>query len=114
MSLHVSFALADKLGLERQAMFDVASTSSGYSWSLNAYPAQVLDQNHRQIMEIGFSTDLMLKDLRLSQKAAEAADADTPMGAAATIYIELLWKMRMKRFGFLRNVARFEKRGREV
>ena len=32
-----AFALADKLGLDRQAMFDVVSTSSGYSWSMNAY-----------------------------------------------------------------------------
>jgi len=31
----------------------------------------------------GFAADLMLKDLRLSQEAAEAVDADTPMGAAA-------------------------------
>ena len=31
-----AFALADKLGLDRQAMFDVVSTSSGYSWSMNA------------------------------------------------------------------------------
>ena len=32
-----AFALADKLGLERQKMFDVVSTSSGYSWTMNAY-----------------------------------------------------------------------------
>ncbi|MDT2075489.1 MAG: NAD(P)-binding domain-containing protein, partial [Planktomarina sp.] len=31
-----AFALADKLGLDRQAMFDVVSTSSGYSWTMNA------------------------------------------------------------------------------
>ena len=32
-----AFSLADKLGLDRQSMFDVVSTSSGYSWSMNAY-----------------------------------------------------------------------------
>ena len=32
-----AFVLADKLGLDRQAMFDVVSTSSGYSWTMNAY-----------------------------------------------------------------------------
>mgnify|MGYP001327232113 FL=1 len=32
-----AFALADKLGLDRQKMFDVVSTSSGYSWTMNAY-----------------------------------------------------------------------------
>ena len=32
-----SFDLADRLGLDRQKLFDVVSTSSGYSWSMNAY-----------------------------------------------------------------------------
>ncbi|MEL6644937.1 MAG: 3-hydroxyisobutyrate dehydrogenase [Pseudomonadota bacterium] len=81
-----AFALADKLGLDRQAMFDVVSTSSGYSWSMNAYcpapgigPESPADNDYQP----GFAADLMLKDLRLAQQAAEAADADTPMGAAA-------------------------------
>ncbi len=82
-----AFALADKLGLDRQKMFDVVSTSSGYSWSMNAYcpapgvgPQSPADNDYTP----GFAADLMLKDLRLSQQAAEAADADTPMGQAAT------------------------------
>lgn len=86
-----AFALADKLGLDRQAMFDVVSTSSGYSWTMNAYcpapgigPSSPADNDYRP----GFSADLMLKDLRLSQQAATEADADTPMGAAATALYE--------------------------
>ena len=82
-----AFALADKLGLDRQAMFDVVSTSSGYSWTMNAYcpapgigPQSPADNEYKP----GFAADLMLKDLRLSQQAATAVDADTPMGAAAT------------------------------
>ena len=82
-----AFVLADKLGLDRQAMFDVVSTSSGYSWTMNAYcpapgvgPQSPADSNYQP----GFAADLMLKDLRLSQMAAQAADADTPMGQAAT------------------------------
>ena len=81
-----AFALADKLGLDRQAMFDVVSTSSGYSWSMNAYcpapgigPQSPADNGYKP----GFAADLMLKDLRLAQQAAAAADADTPLGAAA-------------------------------
>ncbi|MEQ5868638.1 3-hydroxyisobutyrate dehydrogenase [Sagittula sp. NFXS13] len=81
-----AFSLADKLGLSREAMFDVVSTSSGYSWSMNAYcpapgvgPQSPADNDYKP----GFAADLMLKDLRLSQQAAEAADADTPMGEAA-------------------------------
>ena len=86
-----AFALADKLGLDRQAMFDVVSTSSGYSWTMNAYcpapgvgPTSPADNDYQP----GFAADLMLKDLRLSQDAATAADADTPMGAAATALYE--------------------------
>ncbi|MBQ2262246.1 MAG: 3-hydroxyisobutyrate dehydrogenase [Loktanella sp.] len=82
-----AFALADKLGLDRQAMFDVVSTSSGASWSMNTYcpapgigPQSPADNNYKP----GFAAELMLKDLRLSQIAAEVADADTPMGQAAT------------------------------
>jgi 3-hydroxyisobutyrate dehydrogenase len=87
-----AFALADKLGLERQAMFDVVSTSSGYSWSMNAYcpapgigPTSPADNDYRP----GFAADLMLKDLRLSQSAAEDVDADTPMGALASRLYEI-------------------------
>jgi len=85
-----AFALADKLGLDRQAMFDVVSTSSGYSWSMNAYcpapgvgPKSPSDNNYIP----GFSSDLMLKDLILSQIAAKDVNADTPMGdLAMTLY----------------------------
>ena len=82
-----AFALADRLGLDRQAMFDVVSTSSGQSWSMNTYcpapgvgPTSPADNDYKP----GFAADLMLKDLRLSQQAAEAVGAPTPMGAAAT------------------------------
>jgi 3-hydroxyisobutyrate dehydrogenase len=86
-----AFALADKLGLDRGKMFDVVSTSSGYSWSMNAYcpapgigPESPADNNYQP----GFAADLMLKDLRLSQQAAQAVDADTPMGQNATTLYE--------------------------
>jgi 3-hydroxyisobutyrate dehydrogenase len=82
-----AFALADRLGLDRQAMFDVVSTSSGQSWSMNTYcpapgvgPTSPADNDYKP----GFAAGLMLKDLRLSQQAAEAVGAPTPMGAAAT------------------------------
>jgi 3-hydroxyisobutyrate dehydrogenase len=85
-----AFALADKLGLERQAMFDVVSTSSGYSWSMNAYcPAPGIGPKSPSDNKYipGFSSDLMLKDLILSQIAAEDVNADTPMGdLAMTLY----------------------------
>mgnify|MGYP005846232593 CR=1 FL=1 len=86
-----AFALADKLGLDRQAMFDVVSTSSGYSWSMNAYcpapgigPKSPADNDYNP----GFAAELMLKDLRLAMEAARSADADTPLGQAATALYE--------------------------
>ncbi len=82
-----AMALADKLGLGRQEMFDVVSTSSGSSWSMNTYcpapgvgPHSPADNAYTP----GFAAELMLKDLRLSQQAAQAVGAQTPMGAAAT------------------------------
>ncbi|SEN07238.1 3-hydroxyisobutyrate dehydrogenase [Roseovarius tolerans] len=111
-----AFALADKLGLERQAMFDVVSTSSGYSWSMNAYcpapgigPKSPADNGYQP----GFAADLMLKDLRLSQQAAETVDADTPMGrAACDLYAEFVEKEDGKGRDFSAMLPRFEKRGR--
>ncbi|UIJ71207.1 3-hydroxyisobutyrate dehydrogenase [Aurantimonas sp. HBX-1] len=81
-----AFHLADRLGLDRQAMFDVASTSSGSCWSLNTYcpapgvgPKSPADNGYRP----GFAAELMLKDLTLSQEAAEAAGAETELGRHA-------------------------------
>ncbi|WP_375173320.1 3-hydroxyisobutyrate dehydrogenase [Pseudooceanicola sp.] len=111
-----AFALADKLGLDRQAMFDVVSTSSGYSWSMNAYcpapgvgPKSPADNGYQP----GFAADLMLKDLRLSQQAAEGADADTPMGrAAADLYARFVEEEDGAGRDFSAMLPRFEKRGR--
>lgn len=82
-----AFALADRLGLDRQRLYDVVSTSSGSSWSVTSYcpapgvgPVSPADNDYRP----GFAAALMLKDLRLSQDAAEATAADTAMGALAT------------------------------
>ena len=111
-----AFALADKLGLDRQAMFDVVSTSSGYSWSMNAYcpapgigPQSPADNDYRP----GFAADLMLKDLRLAQQAAEAADADTPLGQAARdLYARFVEEEDGQGRDFSAMLPRFEKRGR--
>lgn len=85
-----AFVLGEKLGLSHQALFDVASTSSGQSWSLTTYcpvPGPVPTSPANTSYKPGFATALMLKDLLLSQQAASAAGAATPMGAeAAQIY----------------------------
>jgi 3-hydroxyisobutyrate dehydrogenase len=111
-----AFALADKLGLDRQKMYDVVSTSSGYSWTMNAYtPAPGIgakspaDNDYKP----GFASELMLKDLNLSQMAAEAVDADTPMGRkAAELYRRFVEEEDGRGKDFSAMLPRFEKRHR--
>ncbi|MGE0499942.1 MAG: 3-hydroxyisobutyrate dehydrogenase [Rhizobiaceae bacterium] len=82
-----AFVLAEKLGLSHQALFDVASTSSGQCWSLTTYcpvPGPVPNSPANRDYKPGFAAALMLKDLKLSQEAAQAAGAVTPLGAEAT------------------------------
>ena len=82
-----AFVLAEKLGLSHQALFDVASTSSGQCWSLTSYcpvPGPVPGSPANHGYKPGFAGALMLKDLRLSQEAAQASGAATPIGAHAT------------------------------
>jgi 3-hydroxyisobutyrate dehydrogenase len=85
-----AFALAKKLGLDAHALYDVLSTSSGSCWSVTSYcpvpgvgPTSPADHDYKP----GFAAELMLKDLSLSQQAATAVDAATPLGAhAAALY----------------------------
>ena len=81
-----AFALADQLGHDRQRLFDVVSTSSGSSWSMNTYcpapgvgPQSPADNDYLP----GFSTAMMLKDLALAQDAAGMTKTDTPVGMLA-------------------------------
>lgn len=111
-----AFALADKLGLNRQKMFDVVSTSSGNSWTMNSYcpapgigPVSPADNEYKP----GFAAELMLKDLGLSQKAAETVDADTPMGARALeLYRQFVEDEGGKGMDFSAMLPRFSKRSR--
>jgi 3-hydroxyisobutyrate dehydrogenase len=85
-----AFVLAEKLGLSAQALFEVASSSSGQCWSLTNYcpvPGPVPASPANSGYKPGFAAALMLKDLRLAQEAALATGAVTPLGAeAAQIY----------------------------
>jgi 3-hydroxyisobutyrate dehydrogenase len=81
-----AFALGEKLGLSHQALFDVASTSSGQCWSITSYcpvPGPVPASPANNSYKPGFAAALMLKDLKLSQEAAKAAGAATPLGEHA-------------------------------
>jgi 3-hydroxyisobutyrate dehydrogenase len=87
-----AFVLGEKLGLSHQALFDVASASSGQCWSLTSYcpvpgpvPASPANNGYRP----GFAASLMLKDLKLAREAAKAVNVKNALGThAAEIYAE--------------------------
>jgi len=81
-----AFTLAEKLGLSHQALFEVASTSSGQCWSLTSYcpvPGPVPTSPANNDYKPGFASALMVKDLTLAQDAARATGAVTPLGKHA-------------------------------
>jgi 3-hydroxyisobutyrate dehydrogenase len=85
-----AFVLGEKLGLSHQALFDVASASSGQCWSLTSYcpvPGPVPTSPANNDYKAGFTAALMLKDLKLAKAAADSVGAQTALGAhAAEIY----------------------------
>ena len=88
-----SFVMAKKLGLDPQTFYDIASVSSGQSWSMTSYcpvpgvgPASPADNGYQG----GFAVALMLKDLKLANEAAALVNASVPMGANAQALYQLL------------------------
>jgi len=87
------FQLAQKLGLDTQRLFDISSKSSGGCWSMINYcpaPGPVPSAPSNRDYQAGFTADMMLKDLKLAQQAAQAGGATTPMGAEAAALYQLL------------------------
>jgi len=82
-----AFVMGEKLGVSRQTLYDVLSTSTAGSTILSRMcpmPGAVAGSAASNGFKPGFMGKLMLKDLRLSQSAAQAAGTPTPLGAAAT------------------------------
>jgi 3-hydroxyisobutyrate dehydrogenase len=86
------FAMAEKLGLPAQTLFDITSKSTSQCWAMTSYcpmpgpvPAAPSNRNYAP----GFTAAMMLKDLRLSQQAAATAAATTPLAAAAANLYQL-------------------------
>jgi len=81
-----AFVLAQKLGLDPQKLFDISSKASGQCWAMTSYcpvPGPVPASPANRDYEAGFTSAMMLKDLKLAQEAAKTAGAMAPMGAAA-------------------------------
>jgi 3-hydroxyisobutyrate dehydrogenase len=86
------FALAEKLGLPAQTLFDICKTSTSQSWAMTGYcpvPGPVPAAPSNRGYAAGFTAANMLKDLRLAQQAAGTSSAATPMGAAAANLYQL-------------------------
>jgi 3-hydroxyisobutyrate dehydrogenase len=82
-----AFVLGEKLGLSNQALYDVASISTGQCWSLTTncpVPDMVESSRANHDYEPGFAAALMLKDLRLAESAAQQSGTDTALGRLAT------------------------------
>jgi 3-hydroxyisobutyrate dehydrogenase len=87
------FQLAEKLGLDIQKLFDISSKSSGQCWAMTNYcpvPGPVPAAPSNRDYQAGFTADMMLKDLKLAQQAAQSVAATTPMGAEAAQLYQLL------------------------
>ncbi len=86
ISVCEAMALAEKLGLAHQTLFEISSKSSGQCWSLTSYcpvPGPVPSSPANRGYAAGFTVAMMRKDLKLAQEAAQAVGARTPLGAEA-------------------------------
>ncbi len=82
-----AFLLAEKLGLSPEKLFEISSHASGQCWSMTSYcpyPGIMENVPSNNNYKPGFSAKMMLKDLNLSQNAAELVHAKTPLGKSAT------------------------------
>ncbi len=112
-----AFVLGEKLGLSHQALFDVASASSGQCWSLTSYcpvPGPVPASPANNEYKAGFTAALMLKDLKLAKAAADSVGAQTALGGhAADIYQSFAERGEAaKDFSAIINFVREQSKGR--
>ena len=88
-----SFNLAQKLGLSPEVFYDISSKATGQCWAMNVNcpaPDVVGTAPSSKDYQAGFTAKMMLKDLKLGQRAAESVNAPSPMGAQATALYTLV------------------------
>ena len=111
-----AFSLGERLGLSHQALFDVASMSSGQCWSLTSYcpvPGPVPASPANNDYKPGFAAALMLKDLRLAQDAASATGTATPLGTHAQELYEAFTEAGHGAVDFSGIIAHLRRQSRE-
>ncbi|STX27655.1 3-hydroxyisobutyrate dehydrogenase [Legionella beliardensis] len=87
IAISEAFILAEKLGLRAEKLFEVVNSSSGQCWALSHYvpvPGILPQVPANQDYQAGFTAAMMLKDLLLSQQAAEKVNVETMLGQQAT------------------------------
>lgn len=87
-----AFVLAEKLGLDKQKLFDVITGATGNCWAVSTncpVPGPVPTSPANNDFKPGFATALMNKDLGLAMAAVESTGSNAPLGThAAQIYAD--------------------------
>ena len=98
-----AFVLAHQLGLDPQKLFEISSNASGQCWSLTQYcpwPNILPNVPSSHHYQPGFTAKMMLKDLHLSQDAADTANIETPLGKHAMELYEKFVKSNVTEIDF--------------
>jgi 3-hydroxyisobutyrate dehydrogenase len=85
------FLLAEKLGLDWGKLHQICATATSNSWALSNYcpaPGPVPAAPSNRDYAPGFAAALMVKDVKLSQAAAEATGSPTPLAAKALSFYQ--------------------------
>jgi len=85
------FLLGQKLGLDWEKLHAITSTATSQSWALSTYcpaPGVVATAPSSRDYAPGFMAALMLKDVKLSQAAADATGSPTPLAAQALSFYQ--------------------------
>jgi 3-hydroxyisobutyrate dehydrogenase len=85
------FLLARKLGLDWAKLHEICATATANSWALSNYcpaPGPVPSAPSNRDYAPGFAAALMVKDVKLSQAAAEATGSPTPLAAKALSFYQ--------------------------
>jgi 3-hydroxyisobutyrate dehydrogenase len=85
------FLLAQKLGLDWDKLHQICATATSNSWALSNYcpaPGPVPAAPSNRDYAPGFAAALMVKDVKLSQAAAESVGSPTPLAAQALSFYQ--------------------------
>ncbi len=94
LAVSEGFSLAEKLGLDAKVFFDISNNASGQCWAMTNYcpvPGILPHAPASHDYQPGFTSHMMLKDLKLAQTAAASVNAAAPMGTqAAALYTQFI------------------------